>query len=123
MTRKDRVLVLGAKGLVGSALCRILSTQGYENVFACKRSDVDLLDQNAVRSFFRSHALGYVFMAAGRVGGILANSSYPWDFIYENTVMAAHVLDACREQQVEKVLMLGSTCIYPRLAEIGRAHV
>lgn len=116
LNRSDRVLVLGAAGLVGSAFVRLLQAQGFENILACTRSDVDLLDALAVRNYFQQMKPEYVLMAAGRVGGIWANSNYPWDFIYDNVVMAANVLEAARQNPVKKILMLGSSCIYPREA-------
>ena len=116
MRKNDKVLVLGARGLVGSGFCRYLEREGYSEVIQSQRTDLDLLDQLSVRSFFQKVKPDYVLMAAGRVGGIVANSTYPWDFIYDNTVMAANVLDSCRRFSTKKVLMLGSTCIYPRLA-------
>ena len=116
MNQQDKILVLGAGGLVGSAFCRLLGRRGYRNVLACKHSELDLLEQASVRAYFEEHRPVYVLMAAGRVGGIVANSSFPWDFIYDNTMMAANVLDSCRRLGVAKTLVLGSTCIYPRLA-------
>lgn len=116
LNRRDRVLVLGAAGLVGSAFVRLLQAEGFENILACTRSDVDLLDALAVRNYFQQMKPEYVLMAAGRVGGIWANSNYPWDFIYDNVVMAANVLEAARQNPVKKILMLGSSCIYPREA-------
>lgn len=116
MKRSDRILILGARGLVGSAFHRLMQREGYENVMACGRRELDILDQREVLDFFRENRPDYVLMAAGRVGGIQANSSLPWDFAYENTVMATNVLNAVRQVGAQKVLMLGSTCIYPRMA-------
>lgn len=110
------MVVLGSGGLVGSACVRLFRNEGFCDVVAATRQQVDLTDQLAVREYFARVRPDYVLMAAGRVGGIIANSSYPWDFIYDNSVMAANVLDACRRHHVRKVLMLGSSCIYPRLA-------
>lgn len=117
MELDDKIVVLGAKGLVGSAFCRILAREGYSNVVSATRDQVDLSDQQAVDAYFRQVRPSYVLMAAGKVGGIVANASLPWDFIYDNVMMAANVLNACRHSSVRKVLVLGSTCIYPRLAE------
>lgn len=116
MERKDRIVILGGRGLVGSAVYRLLRREGYQNVLACSRDQLELTDQGAVLTFFRDHQPDYVIMAAGRVGGIAANSSFPWDFAYENLATAVHVLNAVRHTGARKVLMLGSTCIYPRQA-------
>ena len=116
MNRSDRILILGAGGLVGAAFHRLMQREGYQNILACGRRELDITDQRAVMSFFKEHRPDYVLMAAGRVGGIQANSSLPWDFAYENMVMATNLLNAVREHGAKKVLMLGSTCIYPRLA-------
>ena len=116
MKRSDRFLILGAQGLVGSAFHRLLQRQGYTHVLACGRGQLDLMDANAVLEFFREHRPDYVVMAAGKVGGIQANLSLPWDFAYDNMMMAGHVLNAVRLHGARKVLMLGSTCIYPRMA-------
>lgn len=116
MQRSDRILILGAQGLVGSAFYRLMQREKFENVLACGRRELDITDQGAVLEFFREHKPDYVIMAAGKVGGIHANSSFPWDFAYENIIMASNVLNAVRQHGAQKVLLLGSTCIYPRMA-------
>ena len=116
MRTSDRVLILGAQGLVGSAFHRLLQSKGHENIVACGREHLDLMDPRAVLEFFQENRPDYVVMAAGKVGGIQANMSLPWDFAYDNMMMAGHVLNAVRLTGAKKVLMLGSTCIYPRMA-------
>ena len=116
MNRGDRILILGGYGLVGSSFHRLLQRRGYQNLTVCGRHQLDLTDQRAVLAFFRDLAPDYVLMAAGKVGGIQANSQFPWDFAYENLMMAGNVLNAVRECGVKKILLLGSTCVYPRLA-------
>ncbi|MBX3166776.1 MAG: GDP-L-fucose synthase [Candidatus Eremiobacteraeota bacterium] len=116
MERSDRVLILGARGLVGSAFHRLLLQENFTNVVACGRRELDITDARAVLDYFRQVKPDYVLMAAGKVGGIHANSAFPWNFAYDNIVMASNVLEAVRQNGAKKVLMLGSTCIYPRLA-------
>ena len=102
--------------MVGGALVRALRSRGHSQVLAPTRRDVDLLDQTAVRSFFREQRPSHVFLAAARVGGIQANNVYRADFIYENIVIATNVIHAAFEVGVAKLLNLGSSCIYPKLA-------
>jgi GDP-L-fucose synthase len=116
MELDSRILVLGHRGLVGSALFRLLQKSGYSQVMTFDRERVDLRDQSETRKAFAEAQPEYVFLAAARVGGIVANSSKPADFIYDNVMISANVLDCCRTQSVKKVLMLGSTCIYPKFA-------
>ena len=116
MRPDNRVYVAGHRGLVGSALVRKLQSEGYTNLILKTRQELDLLDQAAVHRFFLENRVEYVFLAAAKVGGILANSTYPADFLYENLVLGANVVHAAAESGVEKLLYLGSSCIYPRLA-------
>ncbi len=116
MKPDSRIFVAGHRGLVGSALVRRLRSEGYENLILKTRQELDLLDQSSVRRFFAETRVEYVFLAAAKVGGILANSRYPADFLYENLLLGAHVVHAAAENGVEKLLYLGSSCIYPRLA-------
>ena len=109
-------MVAGASGMVGGALVRTLRAKGHSQVLVPTRRDVDLLDQAAVRSFFREQRPSHVFLAAARVGGIQANNVYRADFIYENIVIATNVIHAAFELGVAKLLNLGSSCIYPKLA-------
>ena len=115
MNHQSRILVLGHNGLVGSALLQLLHAQGYVAPLVAPRSQLDLREQAQVRAYFEKQRPEYVFLAAATVGGILANSSRPAEFVYDNTMIAANVLDCCIRYSVKKVLMLGSTCIYPKL--------
>ena len=115
MIRNDsRIFVAGHRGLVGSAIVRKLLREGHGNVLAPAREELDLLDQRAVHAFFREQRPETVFLAAGRVGGITANAAHQADFLYENLVIAANVIHAAADSGAEKLLFLGSSCIYPR---------
>jgi GDP-L-fucose synthase len=116
MTPNDTVFVAGGRGLVGSAILRALSARGFERVLAPPRAELDLRDAAAVRRFFSAQNPAYVFMAAAKVGGILANDSYPADFIRDNLEIQTSVIDAAYRHGTRKLLFLGSSCIYPRLA-------
>ncbi len=109
--------VAGHRGLVGSAIVRNLAKQGYENIVTATRSELDLLDAQAVADFFNIHKPEYVFMAAAKVGGIMANNTYSADFIYENLVVQNNVIHNAHIHEVTKLLFLGSSCIYPKLAQ------
>lgn len=113
----EAVLVVGHRGMVGSAIVRRLSGLGYQNILTLGREDVDLLDQKEVRAYFDTHQIGQVYLAAARVGGIHANNTYPADFIYDNLMIQANVIEAAHRAGVQKLLFLGSSCIYPKLAE------
>lgn len=116
MKRDSTIYVAGHRGLVGAAICRALAAQGYINVITRTRAALDLTDQQAVRCFFAAQRPDYVFLAAARVGGILANTTYPADFIRDNLLIQTNVIDAARCSRVQKLLFLGSSCIYPKLA-------
>ncbi len=116
MKKSDKIYVAGHRGLVGSAIVRCLRKAGYENLFLRTRSELDLTDKRAVDDFFAAQKPDYVFFAAAKVGGIHANDTRPADFIYENLMIQSNVLRAASEFKVEKLLFLGSSCIYPRLA-------
>lgn len=118
MTRDARVYVAGHRGLVGSAIVRRLKAAGYRNLLLRTRSELDLADGEAVHAFFQDEKPEFVFLAAARVGGIVANDTYPADFIRENLLIQTHVLDAAHRagEGVEKLLYLGSSCIYPKNA-------
>jgi GDP-L-fucose synthase len=110
------VFVAGHRGMVGSAIVRRLKACGYERVVTAPRSELDLTSQSAVDSFFDLHRIDQVYLAAAKVGGIHANNTYPADFIYENLMIQANVVQAAHRTGVEKLLFLGSSCIYPKLA-------
>ncbi len=117
MQRDARIYVAGHRGLVGSAICRELATQGFCNVTTRTRAEVDLADWVAVRSFFEEARPAYVFLAAAKVGGILANQTYPAEFLRENLLIQNNVLEMSRQAGVTRLLFLGSSCIYPKFAE------
>jgi GDP-L-fucose synthase len=116
MNEEAKVFVAGARGLVGSAVCRALAARGIARVLAPPRADLELRDRTAVERFFAGEKPDYVFMAAAKVGGILANDSYPADFIRDNLEIQTNVIDAAHRHGTRKLLFLGSSCIYPRLA-------
>lgn len=116
LNRDSRIFVAGHRGLVGSALVRRLHSLGYEQLLLRTRGELDLEDQQAVREFFRSERPEYVFLAAAKVGGILANSTAPADFIRSNLLIQLNVVQAAFEMRVSKLVFLGSSCIYPKLA-------
>lgn len=117
MQRTDRIFVAGHRGLVGSAIVRRLEATGFRNLLLRTRHELDLRDADAVRAFFESERPTHVFLAAARVGGILANDSYPADFIRDNLLVQNAVIDAARLAGVAKMVFLGSSCIYPKFAE------
>jgi GDP-L-fucose synthase len=114
MVLNSRIFVAGHRGLVGSALVRCLEREGHSNVLTATRDQVDLRDQMAVNCWFRANRPEYVFLAAGTVGGILANSTRPAEFIYDNMMIHATVVHAAHLFGATKLLYLGSSCIYPR---------
>lgn len=116
MEKNARIYVAGHRGLVGSAIFRELQQQGFSNVLGRSRAELDLLDAQAVGSFFEREKPDFVFLAAARVGGIVANDSYPATFLYENLEIQNNVIHAAHKSGVRKLLFLGSSCIYPRLA-------
>lgn len=114
--RNTRVYVAGHRGLVGSAIWRQLSRLGFTNLIGRTRAELDLLDAAAVRKFYQEEKPEYVFVAAAKVGGILANNEQPVPFLYENLLIQNHLIHGAYEHGVRKLLFLGSTCIYPKLA-------
>jgi GDP-L-fucose synthase len=116
MKKQSRIFVAGHRGLVGSAIRRGLERQGYSGLLLRTRRELDLFDASAVDDFFSSHRPEYVFLAAARVGGILANNSFPADFLRENLAIQSNLIDASYRHGVERLLFLGSSCIYPQVA-------
>ena len=116
MQKESRIYVAGHRGLVGSAIVRRLQAEGFSRVITHTRKDVDLTDQQAVNSLFAQEQPEYIFLAAARVGGILANSTYPADFIRDNLLIQGNVIDAAYRNGAKKLLFLGSSCIYPKLS-------
>ncbi len=115
MNKDSLIYVAGHRGLVGSAICRNLRRQGFERLLLRSRAELDLTDSVAVRRFFEQERPHHVFLAAAKVGGILANDLYPADFIRENLVIQTNVIDASYRAGVDRLLFLGSSCIYPKL--------
>lgn len=117
LDRSATFYVAGHRGLVGSAIVRALQAAGFENIVGRTSAELDLKNRNAVFDFICSVKPRYVVLAAAKVGGILANSTYPVDFLSDNIQIQVNVLDAAREAEVERLLFLGSSCIYPKFAE------
>lgn len=114
---QQTVWVVGHRGMVGSAIVRRLHALGYSKVLTAGRDVLDLLDQQAVRAFFAANKVDQVYLAAAKVGGIHANNTYPADFIFENLMIEANVIQAAHASGVQKLLFLGSSCIYPKHAQ------
>ncbi len=110
------IYVAGDTGLVGSALVRRLEAAGYQNILKARSGELDLRDQDKTRVFFERTRPDYVIMAAAKVGGIYANSTYPADFVYDNIMIQTNVIDSAHRNGVKKTVFLGSTCIYPKMA-------
>jgi len=117
MDKDAKIYLAGHRGLVGSALLRQLQAEGYGNLVLRTSSQLDLRDQGATSAFFQQERPEYVLLAAAKVGGIVANSSFPAQFIYDNLMIQSNVIHASYQTGVTKLLLLGSSCIYPRLAE------
>ena len=116
MNRHDKIYVAGHRGLVGSAICRILSKSGFSNVITRSHAELDLCRQEQVEKFFSQEKPDYIFLCASKVGGIAANNEYPADFMYDNMMIEMNVLHAAWKNSCKKLLFLGSSCIYPRMA-------
>ena len=116
MEKQAKIYVAGHRGMVGSAICRALEAQGYTNLIKRTSKELDLRDQQAVEEFFRAEKPDYVFLAAAKVGGILANNEAPADFMYDNMILEMNVIHSAWKNGVKKLMFLGSSCIYPRLA-------
>ena len=115
MKSDSRIYVAGHRGLVGLAIVRALRRQGYTNLLLRTRAELDLRDANAVNGFFAEQRPEFAFLAAAKVGGILANNTYPADFIRDNLILQTNLIEASRIYDLERVLFLGSSCIYPKL--------
>lgn len=116
MKSTDRIYIAGHKGMVGSALVRLLQEKGFTNLVLVDHSKLDLSNQAQVQDFFDTEKPRFVFLAAAKVGGIYANNTYPADFIYQNLMMQNNVLQAAYQNEVQRLLFLGSSCIYPKQA-------
>nr|WP_070960989.1 GDP-L-fucose synthase [Hyphomonas sp. Mor2] len=116
MASARRIFIAGHRGMVGSALVRGISSNGGAEIIVRTRSELDLVDQKAVDDFFRTERIDQVYLAAARVGGIHANNTYPADFIYQNLMIEANIIHAAHNNDIQRLLFLGSSCIYPKLA-------
>ncbi len=116
MDQHSKIYVAGHRGMVGSAIVRKLQEQGFKNIISKTSSELDLRNQQAVNNFFEEAKPTQVFLAAAKVGGIIANNTYRADFVYENLMIEANIIHAAYTNNVEKLLFLGSSCIYPKLA-------
>ncbi|XDD51517.1 GDP-L-fucose synthase family protein [Leptospira sp. WS92.C1] len=116
MEKNSRIFVTGHRGLVGSALVKVLKDNGFENLLLRTHSELDLADQFQVDQFFKVEKPDYVFLAAAKVGGIIANNTYPAEFIFSNLQIQNNIIDSCHKNGTRKLLFLGSSCIYPKFA-------
>ena len=114
MNLSDKIYIAGHSGLVGSAIERLLKKRGFKNLLIRSHKELDLTNQRQVNDFFKKEKPNYVILAAAKVGGIHANNTYPADFIYENIMIEANVINSAYQNNVERLLFLGSTCIYPK---------
>ena len=117
MIKNSLIYIAGHRGMVGSAILRKLQREGYENIILRTSSELDLRSQEAVHRFFKEQKPEYVFLAAAKVGGIVANNTYRADFLYDNLMIQSNIIHASYENNVSKLLFLGSSCIYPKFAE------
>jgi len=115
--RNQRVFVAGHKGMVGSAIVRRLKALGYDNILIASRAELDLMDQTKVRAWFTENKPEQLYIAAAKVGGIHANNTLPAEFIHQNLMIEANLINAAHQADVQKLLFLGSSCIYPKFAE------
>lgn len=116
MDKEAKIYVAGHRGMVGSAIVRRLEKEGYGNLVLKTSSELDLRSQEQVEQFFCEEKPEYVFLAAAKVGGIVANSKHPADFMYDNMILEMNVIHSAFVNQVKKLMFLGSSCIYPRMA-------
>jgi GDP-L-fucose synthase len=117
MHQQSKIYVAGHRGMVGSALCRLLESRGFEHIITRTSKELDLRNQHAVHDFFGYEKPDYVFLAAAKVGGIHANNTYRAEFLYDNLMMETNIIQSARIHRVHKLLFLGSSCIYPKMAE------
>ncbi len=117
MNKNSKIFIAGHRGLVGSAITRALKKAGYTNLILKTRKELDLLNQADVENFFKTENPKYIFLAAAKVGGIMANKNYPADFIYENLTIQNNIISNAHKYLVKKLVFLGSSCIYPKLCE------
>jgi GDP-L-fucose synthase len=117
MNLNDKIYIAGHRGLVGSAIVRQLESRGFTNLLMRTHKELDLTNQTQVQNFFKQEKPDYVILAAAKVGGIHANDTYPADFIYQNMMIEANVINSAYENKVKRLLFLGSTCIYPKAVE------
>ncbi|WP_300386855.1 GDP-L-fucose synthase [Clostridium sp.] len=115
MNKNSKIYIAGHRGLVGSAIVRGLEAKGFTNIIGKTHSELDLMNSTQVEEFFKNEKPEYVFLAAAKVGGILANSTYPADFIYENLQIQNNVIGMTKKYEVKKLMFLGSSCIYPKM--------
>ena len=118
MNNTNKIYIAGHKGLVGSAILRLLQKEGYTNLIYKTRNELDLTDQASVTAFFKQEKPDYVFLAAAKVGGIYANNTYPADFIVDNIQIQTNIIKSSFENGVKKLLFMGSVCIYPKYADV-----
>lgn len=118
MNKQSKILVAGANGMVGSAIVRNLESKGYTNIIKGTRSDVDFTNQDETIRYFLSEEHEYVFLAAAKVGGILGNKNHKAEMIYDNLMIQSNIIDSSYQTGVKKLLFLGSSCIYPKFAEV-----
>lgn len=117
MEKGAKIYIAGHRGMVGGAITRHLKAAGYTNLITRTSTELDLRDQTAVHSFFKKENPEYVFLAAAKVGGIIANNTYRADFLYDNLIMECNIIHAAYQQNVRKLMFLGSSCIYPKMAQ------
>jgi GDP-L-fucose synthase len=116
-SKEECIFIAGHNGMVGSALVKKLNDEGYLNIITASRSELDLLNQKDVKKFFKEHAIDTLIIAAAKVGGIYSNSKYPADFMYQNLMIQSNIINACHEEDINNILFLGSSCIYPKEAK------
>jgi GDP-L-fucose synthase len=116
MDKKDKIYIAGHKGMVGSAITKKLKSEGFNNLVSRTSSELDLRNQQAVEEFFRTEEPDYVFLAAAKVGGIFSNNKYRAEFLYDNLIIEANVIHSAYLNNVKKLVFLGSSCIYPKMA-------